>query len=180
MRRELSVGPGARNKGMETVVMYWESQIKTYGFQVVKDLALYKYRIPADLPAEWARAIERIEDGPNRFHLLCAQLNESSELDLGLLCEPEQGVSLARRIAAEIPAAGDRLQVTFPVELIFFQGPHFGDRFGIADFTYKALKEKSDLLLAAVFACASIYLILPEGAADETRTRLAAAFRIPG
>jgi hypothetical protein len=117
--------------------------------------------------------------GQSRFLLLYAQLSESSELDLGLLCEPEQGVSLARRIAAEIPAAGDRLQVTFPVELIFFQGPHFGDRFGIADFTYKALKEKSDLLLAAVFACASVYLILPEGLADETRTRLADAFRIP-
>jgi hypothetical protein len=165
---------------METVVMYWEPQIKTYGFEIVKDLALYQYRIPSDLPAEWARAIKRIEDGSNRFHLLCLRLNESSELDLRLLCEPEQGVSLARRIATEIPAAGDRLQITEPVELIFFQGPHFGDRFGIADFTYNALKEKSDVLLAAVFACASIYLILPEGAADEIRTRLAAAFQIPG
>jgi hypothetical protein len=165
---------------METIAMYWEPQIKTYGFQVVKDLALYKYRMPADLPAGWARAIKRIEDEPNRFHLVFTQLRESSELDLRLLCEPEQGVSLARRIAAEIPAAGDRLQVTAPVESIFFQGPHFGDRFGIADFTYKALKEQSDVLLAAVFACNSIYLILPEGAADEIRTRLAAAFRIPG
>ncbi|MEE4111752.1 MAG: hypothetical protein V2I40_02995, partial [Desulfobacteraceae bacterium] len=108
---------------METVVMYWESQIKTYGFQVVKDLALYKYRIPADLPAEWARAIARIEDGPNRFHLLYAQLSESSGFDLRLLCEPEQGAPLARRIAAEIPAAGDHFLVTAPVELIFFQGP---------------------------------------------------------
>ena len=165
---------------METIAMYWEPQIKTYGFQVVKDLALYKYRMPADLPAEWTRAIKRIEDGANHFHLLYSQLRASSDLDVRLLCEPKQGASLARRIAAEIPTAGDRLQVTAPVELIFFQGPHFGDRFGIADFTYKALKEKSDVLLAAVFACHSIYLILSEGAADEIRTRLAAAFRIPG
>jgi hypothetical protein len=107
-------------------------------------------------------------------------LNESSELDLRLLCEPEQAASLARRIAAETPAAVKRLQITAPVELIFFQGPHFGDRFGIADFTYKALKEKSDVLLAAIFACHSIYLILPEGLADETRNCLSAAFRIPG
>jgi hypothetical protein len=165
---------------METVVMYWEPQIKTYGFQVVKDLALYKYRMPTDLSAEWKRAIKRIEDGPDRFHLLYAQLNESSELEIRLLCEEEQGASLVRRIGGEIPTAVDRLQVTAPVELIFFQGPHFGDRFGIADFTYQALKEKADLLLAAVFSCASIYLILPEGAADETKARLAAAFRIPG
>jgi hypothetical protein len=180
LRREPSAGPGARNKGMETVVMYWESQIKTYGFHVVKDLALYRYRLPADLPAEWTRAIERIEDEPNRFHLVYTQLNESFETDLRLLCAPEQGVQLARRIAAEIPAAEDRLHVAAPVELILFQGPHFGDRFGVADFTYKALRDKSDVLLAAVFACASIYLILPEGAADETRIRLAAAFRVPG
>ena len=160
--------------------MYWEPRIKTYGFQVVKDLALYRYRLPAELPAEWTRAIRRIEDGSNRFHLVYIQLNESCKLDLGLLCEPDQGIQLARRIATEMPTAKDRLQVSAPVELIFFQGPHFGDRFGIADFTYKALKEKADLLLAAVFACHSIYLMLPEGAADETRTRLAAAFRIPG
>ncbi len=180
LRREPCGGPGASSERMETIAMYWEPQIKTYGFQVVKNLALYKYRLPADLPAEWTRAIKRIEDRPNRFHLLYAQLTESSELDLRLICEPEQGAPLARRIAAEIPATNDHPQLTAPLELIFFQGPHFGDRFGIADFTYKALKEKTEVLLAAVFACASIYLILPEGAANETRTRLAAAFQIPG
>lgn len=166
---------------METIAMYWEPQIKTYGFQVVKDLALYTYRLPAELPDEWMRAIKRIEDEPNRFHLLYAQLSESSELELRLLCDPEQGISLARRIAAEIPtAAGGGPQITVPVELVCFQGPHFGDRFGIADFTYKALKAKTALLLAAVFVCNSIYLIFPEGMADEASTCLSAAFRIPG
>ena len=75
---------------METVVMYWEPQIKTYGFQIVKDLALYKYRMPADMPDEWTRAIKCIEDEPNRFHLVYTQLSESSELDVRMLCEPEQ------------------------------------------------------------------------------------------
>ena len=165
---------------METIAMYWEPQIKTYGFQILKDLALYRYRMPADLPGEWMQAVKQIEDRSNRFHLLYTQLSESSELELRLLCEPEQGVALARRMAAGMPTAGDRPQVTAPVELIFFQGPHFGDRFGIADFTYNALKEKADLLMAAVFVCNSIYLILPEGEADETITCLSAAFRIPG
>ncbi len=165
---------------METVAMYWEPQIKTYGFHVVKNLSLYKYSIPVDLPAPWERAIERLEAGQNRFQLVCAQLSASSDLDLLLLCELEQGVSLARHIEAEIPAVAKQRQVATPVELLFFQGPHFGDRFGVADFTLKALKEKADLLLAAVFACASIYLIFPEGAADETKTLLTAAFRIPG
>jgi len=166
---------------METVAMYWESQIKTYGFQVVKALAFYKYTLPTDLSAQWGRAIERLEESRKRLHLLSAQMNESSGLDLLLLCEPEQGVSLARHLETEMPeVAGCRSRVITPVELIFFQGPHFGDRFGVADFTYRALKEHADLLLAAAFSCASIYLILPEGAAEETKTMLAAAFRIPG
>lgn len=160
--------------------MYWEPQIKTYGFTVVKNLALYKYSIPADLPAPWEQAIERLEEGQNRFQLVCAQLSATSVLELLLLCEPEQGVALRGHIEAEIPAVADQLQVTTPVELLFFQGPHFGDRFGVADFTFKALQEKADRLLAVVFACASIYLILPKGAADETKTLLTAAFRIPG
>ena len=165
---------------METVAMYWEPQIKTYGFQVVKELALYKYSIPADLSAQWGRAVGSIEDGRNCLHLLCAQLSESSALDLLLLCEPEQGASMVRHLETEIPvAAGCRRRVITPVELIFFQGPHFGDRFGVADFTYQALKEHADLLLAAAFSCASIYLVLPEGTADETRTLLTSAFRIP-
>jgi len=165
---------------METVAMYWEPQIKTYGFQVVKNLTLYRYSIPVDLPDPWERAIERLEEGQNRFQLLCAQLGASSDLELLLLCEPEQGVSVARQIEAAIPAIAGNRQVAAPVELLFFQGPHFGDRFGIADFTFKALKETADQLLAVAFACASVYLILPEGAADETKTRLTAAFRIPG
>ncbi len=166
---------------METVAMYWESQIKTYGFHTVKALALYRYAIPADLSEQWGRAIALVEESRKRLHLLCAQLNEASGLDLLLLCKPEQGVSLARHLEAEIPDVADcRRRAIAPVELLFFQGPHFGDRFGVADFTYKALMKQADLILAAAFSCASIYLILPEGAADETKTLLAAAFRIPG
>ena len=128
----------------------------------------------------WERALECIENGPNRFHLIWGQLNEASKLDLLLLCEPEPGRPFSRHIEAEIPLdEGCRCQVITPVELLFFQGPHYGDRFGIADFTYRALKDHADGLLAAVFSCASIYLVLPEGSADGARDRLAASFNIP-
>ena len=165
---------------METVAMYWEPKIKTYGFQVVKSLAVYRYVISANLSTHWDRALEFIEHGPDRFHLICGHLNPSLELSLMLLCDPDQGRSFSRRLAAGMPTGDGCLgQVTTPVELLFFQGPHFGDRFGIADFTYRALNDHADRLLAAVFSCASIYLVLPEGAADEARERLTAAFTIP-
>ena len=165
---------------METVAMYWEPKIKTYGFQVIKSLAVYRYVIPANLPAHWDRALEFIERGHDRFHLIYGHLNPSLDLSLSLLCEPGQGRSVARGLEIEIPMDECcRGRVTTPVELLFFQGPHFGDRFGIADFTYRALKDHADGLLAAVFSCASIYLVLSEGAADGAREHLTAAFTIP-
>lgn len=165
---------------METVAMYWEPRIKTYGFQVVKELALYRYLIPVNRSNHWEHALECIENGPNRFHLICGQLNESLDLSLLLLCGPDRGRSFSRPIEAELPIVeGCRRQVITPVELLFFQGPHFGDRFGVADFTYCALKDHANALLAAVFSCASIYLVLPEGAADGALDQLNAAFNIP-
>ena len=160
--------------------MYWEPRIKTYGFQVVKELALYRYLIPVNQSNHWERALELIENGPNRFHLICGQLNETSELSLSLLCESDQARSFSRDIEAEMPVdEGFRYQMITPVELLFFQGPHFGDRFGVADFTYCALKDHANDLLAAVFSCASIYLVLPEGKADGALDQLNAAFNIP-
>jgi hypothetical protein len=165
---------------METVAMYWEPRIKTYGFQVVKELAIYRYLIPLNQSNHWERALECIEKGHSRFHLICGQLNESLDLSLLLLCGPDRGRSFSRPIEADIPVVeGCQRQVIAPVELLFFQGPHFGDRFGVADFTYRALKDHANDLLAAVFSGASIYLVLPEGAADGALDQLNAAFNIP-
>ena len=178
--RERSPGPDRWSRRMETVAMYWEPRIKTYGFHVVKELSIFKCLIPINISNHWERALELIENIPNRFHLICGQLNETSELNLSLLCESDQGRSFSRDIEAEFPVdEGFRYQMITPVELLYFQGPHFGDRFGIADFTYRALKSHTDGLLAAVFSCASIYLVLAEGAADRAKEGLTAAFKIP-
>ncbi len=166
---------------METVAMYWEPQIKTYGFQIKKNLALYQYKLPVDLLPQWGRFIGKVKDNRNRFHLLCAQMNASADLELLLLCDPEQGASLAHDLEIKLPAAtGCRLQVLNPVELLFFQGPHYGDRYGIADFMFQALGDNTDLILAAAFSCASVYLVLSKGGAEKIRAVLAEVFSIPG
>ena len=165
---------------METVAMYWEPRIKTYGFQVIKNLSLYAYAFSDEIWQRWGQVAGQIDADSNRFQLVCAQQGEAGHLELMLLCNPEQGAACARRLEIGLAKAACPPRVTSPVELIIFQGPHFGDRFGIADFTCRALKEQVDDLLAAVFSSASIYLVLPQGVADKARDRLAAAFRVPG
>jgi aspartokinase len=68
---------------------------------------------------------------------------------------------------------------TSHAELIFFQGPHFGDRHGIADVTVEALAGKGVEMTAIVCSGACVYIVLPEGKSGEAVLVLAETFEIP-
>ncbi len=54
-------------------------------------------------------------------------------------------------------------QIDQAVELVSFQGPHFGDRYGIADAALNALAVQGVPLLALACTGASVYLITARG-----------------
>lgn len=165
---------------METIAMYWEPKIKTYGFQIVRDLVLHHLVVPVHQSKHWQPLLETNDGDDVYFYLVSGQLNEEAKLRLSLLSKPDPEHSLLCRMKDQM-GADDRCQwqLTTPVELLFFQGPHYGDRYGIADFTLNSLEGFSDRILTAVFSCASIYLVFPEGAADGLKDRLTDAFNIP-
>ena len=72
-----------------------------------------------------------------------------------------------------------RLRVDNPVELVYFQGPHYGDRYGIACAALSALAKHGVTVLAVVCAGASVYMITPKGMACTARNALIGAFSIP-
>jgi len=68
---------------------------------------------------------------------------------------------------------------TSTAELVFFQGPHFGDRYGIAEVAVEALASNAIEMTAIVCSGACIYIVLPEGKADEAVVVLGETFEIP-
>jgi aspartokinase len=68
---------------------------------------------------------------------------------------------------------------TSPAELVFFQGPHFGDRYGIAEVAVTALADGGIQMMAVVCSGACIYIVLPEGRSEEAVRVLAETFEIP-
>jgi hypothetical protein len=66
-----------------------------------------------------------------------------------------------------------------PVELLYFFGPHFGDRGGIADFTCKALVKDNIPLIASAFSSSSIFLVFPERYALKAKAVFSKLFEIP-
>jgi aspartokinase len=71
------------------------------------------------------------------------------------------------------------IYLSSPVELISFQGPHFADRYGIADSAIKALDNQGIPILIAACSGAAVYLVLPENKLHEARPLLAEAFEVP-
>jgi aspartokinase len=89
----------------------------------------------------------------------------------------ERIVTRLRQIIGGEPR--ESIHVTSPVGLIYFQGPHFGDRYGIADSAFRTLSRRAIPILAAGCSASSIYLVLPAERIKQGRTLLAKAFELP-
>jgi aspartokinase len=63
--------------------------------------------------------------------------------------------------------------------MVHFQGPHFGDRYGIADAAFRALTEGDLSPLAVSCSGASIYLVFRQGEAGEAVRLLEKVFEVP-
>ncbi|MCP4746053.1 MAG: hypothetical protein GY874_07910 [Desulfobacteraceae bacterium] len=164
---------------METIAVYWEPQIKTYGIQVRTRLRLISLHLQTgaipghqlDFPAEAVRKDHRLmlvtghiqADGCFHISMLFTGAGAAPVKDLLIPCQLE-------------PA---NFNITAPVELIFFQGPHYADRYGIADAALYALESKQIDLLAAACSGSAIYLVLPEGKAQHARSALNDIFVVP-
>ncbi|RPH49484.1 MAG: hypothetical protein EHM85_13730 [Desulfobacteraceae bacterium] len=181
---------------METFAVYWEPIIKTYGIAERTGLCL----VTLDLPfhrisdaGDWLIRFASRFDGSLvmifsrpatpaglKFHLLLDKSPEKIEPDKIAAAEKNSQSDQSMEMN---PAAFERafpvLQIDNPVELVYFQGPHYGDRYGIAGAAMRALAEKKVPLLAVVCTGASVYLITPTGKAREARKALGQAFSTP-
>jgi hypothetical protein len=68
---------------------------------------------------------------------------------------------------------------THAVELVYFQGPHFGDRYGIARAALNALNACGVAPVAMVCSGASVYLMTGPGGAFAAQEALRTSFGIP-
>ena len=182
---------------METFAVYWEPIIKTYGIVERTGLCLISMDLPFDRLSDGGACLSDIASGfGGSLLLIFSRPASSSGLRLNLLLDhlPGKGERIEKMDGAgkAVPstqsmdmnlAAFDGvfsgLRVDNPVELVYFQGPHYGDRYGIACAAVSALAEHGVPLLAVVCAGASIYMITPKGMACAARNALKGAFSIP-
>lgn len=167
---------------METIAVYWEPKIRVYGVSTHAGLSLYTLVFSAGQLARWGRLVASLEETGRGFRLVNQQLLATGEILLELLLQPEDRQQQVDRIIAlgcENGRAGSwRLQS--PVEMVYMHGPHFQDRYGIAEAAIAPLMKAEIPILAAGCTGTSIYLVVPDGCAEKAVVCLGTTFVLDG
>jgi len=165
---------------VETIAVYWEPKPKTYGFKEVFDLSLMNIEINPEEMSQWGLWLMELADFNIGFHLILAKYSTRQKLRLYILLERFVTDIVVSHIDKRLdPESEKYFHLTSPVELISFQGPHFGDRYGIADSAFKALDGQGIPVLITVCSGAAVYIVLPENKLHEARPLLTEAFEVP-
>ena len=165
---------------METIAVYWEPVIKTYGFMEQTGLSLFRFSCPVDRMTDWGQRLREWATAGDGFIMVAGSGLDGQTLQFNLLFE-QKGCDRFRAVLEKWTEEEPRmsLQVENPVELIYFHGPHYGDRYGIASAALEALAAQAVPVLAMACTGASVYLIMPEGKARSARKALEQAFLTP-
>jgi aspartokinase len=160
---------------METIAIYWEPRIKTYGFQKFSGLALIEYCYPIHEIKSVGEifshdALHTIEP---RF--IIAQ-ESGHEISFTFCLSEKEGKGL--HASLENTLSSNFHRYVFPVGIIFFHGPHFGDRYGIADATFSSLSKAGIAVIASGCSSSSVYVIVIQGDMDRAEEALAQTFEV--
>ena len=163
---------------MQTVAVYSEPRIKTYGFHVITDLLFVELPCSPERLDASGLGIEALGDSDIGFHLVFGQTAEKHAFSLFILARDSDRVrNHMHRLLnghADEPSAPMSM-----ADVVSFQGPHFGDRYGIAHAAFQALETGSLPLLASVCTGACLYLVLPQGKGAEAEGVLKEVFEVP-
>ena len=165
---------------METAAVYWEPKIKTYGLWEAVNLSLLELTIKAEQTAKWGHHINKLDNMGINFDLALIQYLNNQRLLICLLYQRKWETKIQNHIHQKLQAdIGESVQIKSPVELIYFHGPHFGDRNGIANSAFRVLTDENVPILVAGCSGSAIYLVLPENTIRKAKLLLGSVFDVP-
>lgn len=165
---------------METIAVYKEERVKVYAITEKNHLALASLRFPAKDIEIWGLRVIDLEDCVQRFELVTYHAADKKNTELHLLIDGNKANNFSDRITAWIQNDSDTVfSLRQPVDVLYLFGPHFQDRFGIADTAFNALGQNGIDIFVSGCAGTSIYFVTPENRGRDGVTILTNTFLIP-
>jgi len=160
---------------METIAVYWEQPIKTYGFQKVMDLVLVEFSYPVKEITSLGEILSQDALHEMKSEFIIAQ--ESGETISITLCLSDKEYSNFRVSLAQAPRSTP-CEYTYPVGIIYFHGPHFGDRYGIAEATFSTLTQANIEIVASGCSASSVFVVLAQDDIARAENVLSHTFEV--
>ncbi len=147
----------------ETVARYQENRIQTYGIQVTSGLTVCSAYIRPDALGSWGRTMIDLSNRGARFAYAAAAVDKNQAVGVHLVLDPKTPKNDDLYILAHMAAGGEgfRVEVRENAEMISFHGPHFGDRYGIADKALGRLGDSHIPVWMAGCVGATVSVVLP-------------------
>jgi aspartokinase len=165
---------------VETITVYKETIIKTYGFQLVEGLSMLMMRVANERFSSIESFLTRTEGSDPTFRAIFSQWMDPDSMGVCLLVDPQKERKIKACLQSTLKGAlKSAVESVKPVDLICFQGPHFGERYGIAAAVFQALQKRSIPVLASEFSQSTIILVLQGGMAEAAKNCLSEAFQVP-
>ncbi|MBW1635413.1 MAG: hypothetical protein JRJ68_03965 [Deltaproteobacteria bacterium] len=164
---------------METIAVYWESRVKVYSITELTGLTLARFTFPISDSERWGDRLIQLESVISRFELVIQDRIDSESLQISLLfhCSLQGNIEeMAEQWNSE-PSTS--VAFSSSLDLVFLHGPHFQDRYGIADIAFSALQEGKIDIIAAGCAGTTIYIVLPDKMGHAAKQILTDTFFIP-
>lgn len=166
---------------METIAVYWEPLIRVYGFDIRKDTALLELDFRPETAACWGQRIESLAGSVSGFIMMLLQHIDAETTRVCLALKQNLAADCLRELEKfDRNGYKGTIRIHQPVDILFFHGPHFQDRYGIVDAVFQAIDPQIISLHAVGCTGTSVYLVVGAGQAEPAREMLAAGFTVPG
>ena len=172
----------------ETVAQYVESRIRTYGIQIKDEILVCRLQARPGSQALLAGFFEALADERVRFSYVCADRTADDEVHVAIAMPvTHTGVDSIRSLLAAGPFrqiqirqnARKNMPMIQNAQMITFHGPHFGDRYGIADKALGCLSGAGVPVWLAGCVGATVTLIVPPDMGRAATDALSASFDSP-
>lgn len=165
---------------VETAASYWEPVIRIYGSSLQPGLVLIILRFQDNGLGFWGEQLAKLEAGSCRFEMALMEQVDQQTSQLILVCKGGMADSICSGLLEAVElTAHSTMERHDAVELLYFHGPHFQDRFGIAEAALGCLQKKNINVLVAGCAGTSIYLVIQDKMGCRAARALADIFVVP-
>ncbi len=164
---------------METIAVYWESKVKVYSITHITGLSLSSLIFPIKTTEKIGHALIDLENSIQRFELVTQDYIDSTLSQMNLFYDQSKEKITEKTMSTWCEKMQTAITSTSPIELIYLHGPHFQERFGIADIVFSALRNGNIKIITAGCAGTTIYIAVPDKSAVSATRILRETFIIP-